>query len=297
MAIQTIPSLLPCLKATDLRSLGGGLKVGESVDEGDVADGTDIVAGARYVVSGSPSNGTIAYASSPRAIGATFLGASGQTTFSRSTSTVRLNRVKTASTAVSGIKDSYYIVSGGSNDSVNYPTGGAEYSAGQVFRGNVGGRMEINNNAVVYEIEDAGKIITLAQHKIGSRTVSGVVDNYSALGLGDRNGVAVNASSLSMIALWNFGQASADVLLKSYIPPLDNATGAERRDVNIELPTGGNPYVFWPTESFRQGGATNSFGERAEDRELTQNSFVFQTSDSNKDVWIVPILTTSAGFQ
>ena len=295
MALQLIPQVLPCGKPADLRLLGSSLLAGQTYNAGDVADGTNIVSGARYVVSGTPSSGTITYASAPKAIGSTFLGAAGQTSFNRSTSTVRLIRVETDAVAVNALDNSYYIVAGSGNDSVAYRL--REYSPGDLFRAQGTTSATASGNAVIYRVASIDTVEILAAHLLGSRPIPGIIDNSSALGIENVNGAAIPAENLNRVYLWNFGSSPADVIIKAYNTNFDSETGATRRDWQFTLPANQQPWIWIPSEGFRQGAEGAEFGEDAEDRVYAQDAFIFQTASTNKNVWIKPEATEFYGLQ
>ena len=137
MPIQSINSVLPCGKPASIRTLTGNVMVGSTIDEGDVDDSVDIAVSVRYVVSGTPADGTITYNGDAKNIGETFEGVSGQTSFSRSAATVRLIRVQGSAVDEASIEDAYYIVAGDSadNDTITYPVATTRYSPGDIFRG------------------------------------------------------------------------------------------------------------------------------------------------------------------
>lgn len=291
MALQLIPQVLPCGKPVDLRALGFGFLAGQTYNAGDIPDGTDLVAGARYVVSGIPSSGTITYNSVQQSVGSTFLGVSGQTAFTRSTSTVRLVRTETAVTPPASLKASYYIVSGAGSARATYQN--LNYSPGQAFRAVANTPATLSGGAVLYEIEASNKVEVLATHKIGARPIPGLLDFSSALGVETINGAAVPAENLNRVYLWNFGTAKATVIIKAYNTEFDAETGATRRDWQFDLPANQQPFIWFPSEGFRQGAEGIVFGE---DRVYAQDAFIFQTSGSNKDVWIKPEATDWYGL-
>ena len=141
MAFQIIQQTLPCGAPANIRTLTGNIQVGQDINAGDVPNGTSIVEGARYIVSGT---GTIDYNSRTYNVGQSFVGVSGQASFTRSANTAQLLRVQ--GSANPSIEDAYYAVSGNAaTDSVSYPTedgaissNAVVYFPGDVFRGSTG---------------------------------------------------------------------------------------------------------------------------------------------------------------
>ena len=300
MPVTIIPPLRPCLRATDLRSLGNGVKVGETRTPGDVKDADEIIATRMYIVHGTPADGTIRYNGNDVSIGRSVIGVAGQTSFTRSANTVRLIKTKTSTQAgipTDGLTASDYIVAGDPTDLIEYPdTSGRQYAPGQMFRGAPGvSYRKIDDDVRVFEIDDNPAITTaLAVHHIGSVTFPNTLDYSQSLGFDASQGVAVKGTNLAVIVLWNFGTAAATVRLQAYSSDIERSSGAIRSDETIELPSGGLPYLFWPSYPFLQAGLGGITGD--EDAVAAkQNAFVFQTNSRN--IWVLPLLHTSAGFQ
>lgn len=297
--IQIIPALRPCLKATDIRSLGNGVKVGETRTPGDVKDNDDIAADIKYVVQGT---GTIDYDSVTYAVGREFTGDAGETDFTRSATTARVIKTKGVAIQPAGLSASDYIVVGTVADSLTYPSilEGVEdvaFSPGDIFRGATGVPFSITqgSNTKVYEIDDNPAITTaLAVHHIGSVTFPNTLDYSQALEFGDSQGVAVKGTRLNTVYFWNFGSVAAKVMINSYSSSIERSSGAMRSNEQIELPPNGVAYEWPPSYPFLQAGLGGITGDEAA-VEAKQNAYWFQTEA--RDVWIRPILETSAGFQ
>lgn len=297
MALQRINPVLPFGKPFDERKLATGINVGDSFDEGDIADGVSIVDGVTYVVSGSPSSGTITYNGAARAFGSKFDGVAGNTTFTRSTSTVRLVRVQgDAVLASERLEDAFYIVAGASSsDTIVYPSvDGDTYGRGASFRGAAGGRFTINGSAEVFKIESINRVETLAMYQLGARPVPNIIDNSQALGIEDTDGAAIPADGVYKIYLWNYGTTRARVWFRSFISDLERKTGATSRDINEDIDP--NEMFAWiPTDLFWQQGTGRQFGTQNVDRELALGSFIIQSESSG--VWIKPEFDSSVGLQ
>ena len=101
-----------------------------------------------------------------------------------------------------------------------------------------------------------------------------------------------NSDTMRWTGNWT---ASADVTLKAYSSEIEKASGSTRIDATITLPAGGVPYIWWPSFPYLQGAEGGNWGFTEQDKERTRNSFVFQTG--SRDIWIVPLLSPTAGFQ
>ena len=294
MAIQRIPAVLSCGTPYDNKLLARGIRVGDSRTPGAVKDADELIPTTRYVVSGT---GTIGYNSNTYAVGASFVGVAGQTAFTRSASTALLIKTKGNAVPAAGLNVADYIVAGAAGDSIEYPsTDGNSYSPGDMFRGSVGVDFEATNNAHVYQIDDNPAITTaLANHHVGSVIFPNTLDYSSALGFGASNGAAVLYNSLAKVYLWNFGTSPARVIIKAYVSERDRIQGGARSDYNFTLPANGVEYGWIPNESFRQGAEGNAWGRTEADREISTNSYVFQTSARN--IWLKPESDPALGFQ
>ena len=294
MSIQVIQPVMPSGIACDLRALPNRVMVGESIPEGDVADGVNIASGAVYVVTGEPSSATIGYDGTNYSVGQSFTGGTA-TSFTRSTSTARIVRVKEEVTTTQ-LALSWYIVSGASGEYIEF--NGQRYTPGSIFRG-----LQLNfakdssgSNVKVFEIENASKIETLGLYHFGSRLLPNEVDYSQALGINNFSAAAIPAQNLNRVYFWNYGSSDAELLIKSYVPSIDRDIDAARSDSRRLISTGANPWIWVPTEPFRQGGEGNAFGETEEDRRQTVNAFIFQTADSNTGIWIKPETNTLSGL-
>ena len=284
---------MPAGRACELRALPNSVKIGESINEGDIADGVDIVDGAHYVVVGSPANGTITYNGTEYNIGQEFSGVSSETDFTRSTSTVRIIRTDTSAVSTTSLGPAWYVVVGGSGDSILF--NGVRYNPGSVFRG-MQLTFSVTGSATVFLINSINKIETLAMYHFGSKILPNELDYSSSLGIRNSSAAAVPASNINRVYFWNYGSAEARLIIKAYVSALDREIDAERSDALVRLPADQEPWIWVPTEPFRQGGEGNAFGENAEDRRRTINAFVFQTDSQNQDIWIKPESNTLSGL-
>ena len=292
MAIQVINPTMPAGRACELRALPNSVKIGDTISEGDIADGVDIVDGAHYVVVGSPSNGTITYDGTAYNIGQEFDGDS-ETGFTRSTSTVRIVRTQPTAVSTTALGNNWYVVVGGSGDSILF--NGVTYRPGSIIRG-MQLTFTVTGSATVFAIESINKIETLAMYHFGSKILPNELDYSSSLGIRNSSAAAVPASNLNRVYFWNYGSSAARLIIKAYVSALDREIDAERSDALVTLPANQEPWIWVPTEPFRQGGEGNAFGENAEDRRRTINAFVFQTDSQNQGIWIKPESNTLSGL-
>ena len=292
MAIQVINPTMPAGRACELRALPNSVKIGDTIIEGDIADGVDIVDGAHYVVVGSPANGTISYDGDDYNIGQEFDGGS-ETDFTRSTSTVRIVRTKPTAVSTTALGNNWYVVVGGSGDSIIF--NGVTYPPGSIIRG-MQLTFTVRGSATVFLIESINKIETLAMYHFGSKLLPNELDYSSSLGIRNSSAAAVPASNLNRVYFWNYGSSAARLIIKAYVSALDREIDAERSDALVTLPANEEPWIWVPTEPFRQGGEGNAFGENAEDRRRTINAFVFQTDSQNQGIWIKPESNTLSGL-
>lgn len=296
MALQRINPVLSFGKFYDERVIKTGISVGDLFDEGDIADGVDIVDGVTYVVSGSPDSGTITYDGSSRAFGSKFDGVAGNTTFTRSASTVRLVRVQGDAVLESErLEDAFYIVAGSSSgDTIVYPSvNGETYNRGDSFRGSAGGRLTINGSAEVFKIESIDKVQTLAMYQLGARPIPNIIDNSQALGIENTDGAAIPADGVYQVRLWNLGTSNVRVWVRSFVSDVERKTGATSRDVNRELEP--NVVYNWKAnELFWQQGTGRQFGTEGVDRNLALGSYIIQCESP---IWILPEFDASVGLR
>ena len=309
MPFQVIPQSYPCGKPAKLRllnldSLGSPINIGDSFSEGNVADGVDIESGVVYVVTGganrsSPgfTTGTISYAGDDYNVGQKITGTSGNTSFTRSVPEIKLLRTSGSAISATAVTDGYYVVSGGDDDSVVYPTGsGNTYRAGDVFKADAGTSfsMTTTGSPEVFRITDTNRIDILARHNIGAHPIPGVVDYSASLGTNPSQGAVIPADFLNRVYIWNFGTSAARVIFRAYNSTLDTETGATRMDVAPNLLSDQEPYIWFPTTSFRQGAEGSGLvaGDRSsnanfdEDTANIQNAFLIQTNATG--IWVKP---------